>query len=231
LALSIHNGVYLAVQGPSYETPAEIYSFRTIGADLVGMSTVPEVIAARHSEIRVLGISCVTNMAAGTTDAPLNQEEVLEIAAASSRNSSACSAPLSRNFGGHSVSEYDHLIAAAGKPATMPTRPIPIFVSARPSCHVWQNLRRLQRGKRYLRPHRLRRTHRHLQSHQRRRTRFRRHRRRNRYRGAHFALRRLPPVTLGICGDIPVILSNLKGKVELIQMRNLFPKPFDASSL
>ncbi len=69
------------VQGPSYETPAEIYSFRAIGADLVGMSTVPEVIAARHSGIRVLGISCVTNMAAGTTDAPLNQEEVLETAA------------------------------------------------------------------------------------------------------------------------------------------------------
>src|SRR6202140_4760039 len=81
LAQNIHNGVYLAVQGPSYETPAEIYSFRTIGADLVGMSTVPEVIAARHSALRVLGISCVTNMAAGTTDAPLNQEEVLEIAA------------------------------------------------------------------------------------------------------------------------------------------------------
>jgi purine-nucleoside phosphorylase len=81
LTLSIHNGVYLAVQGPSYETPAEIYAFRAIGADLVGMSTVPEVIAARHSGIRVLGISCVTNMAAGTTDAPLNQEEVLEAAA------------------------------------------------------------------------------------------------------------------------------------------------------
>jgi purine-nucleoside phosphorylase len=81
LGQTIHNGVYLAVQGPSYETPAEIYSFRTIGADLVGMSTVPEVIVARHSAIRVLGISCVTNMAAGTTDAPLNQEEVLEIAA------------------------------------------------------------------------------------------------------------------------------------------------------
>jgi purine-nucleoside phosphorylase len=78
LALNIHNGVYLAVQGPSYETPAEIYAFRAIGADLVGMSTVPEVIAARHSGIRVLGISCVTNMAAGTTDALLNQEEVLE---------------------------------------------------------------------------------------------------------------------------------------------------------
>jgi purine-nucleoside phosphorylase len=81
LALNIHNGVYLAVQGPSYETPAEIYSFRAIGADLVGMSTVPEVVAARHSGIRVLGISCVTNMAAGTTDALLNQEEVLETAA------------------------------------------------------------------------------------------------------------------------------------------------------
>jgi purine-nucleoside phosphorylase len=77
VGLSLHQGVYLAVSGPSYETPAEIYSFRTIGADLVGMSTVPEVIAARHSGIRVLGISCVTNMAAGTTDAPLEHEEVL----------------------------------------------------------------------------------------------------------------------------------------------------------
>lgn len=80
LNLGLHQGVYLALAGPSYETPAEIYAFRTIGADLVGMSTVPEVIAARHSGIRVLGISCVTNMAAGTTDAPLNQEEVLETA-------------------------------------------------------------------------------------------------------------------------------------------------------
>jgi purine-nucleoside phosphorylase len=77
LGLTIHQGVYAAVPGPSYETPAEIYSFRAIGADLVGMSTVPEVIAARHTGMRVLGISCVTNMAAGTTDAPLNHEEVL----------------------------------------------------------------------------------------------------------------------------------------------------------
>jgi purine-nucleoside phosphorylase len=80
LALSIHNGVYLAVQGPSYETPAEIYSFRTIGADLVGMSTVPEVIAARHCGMRVLGISCVTNAAAGILGQPLNHNEVLETA-------------------------------------------------------------------------------------------------------------------------------------------------------
>jgi purine-nucleoside phosphorylase len=78
LGLNIHQGVYLAVPGPSYETPAEIYSFRISGADLVGMSTVPEVIAARHSGIRVLGISCVTNMAAGTSEAALNHLEVLE---------------------------------------------------------------------------------------------------------------------------------------------------------
>ena len=78
LGLTIHQGVYVAVPGPSYETPAEIYSFRVMGADLVGMSTVPEVIAARHSSIRVLGISCVTNMAAGTTDAPLSHEEVFK---------------------------------------------------------------------------------------------------------------------------------------------------------
>lgn len=78
VGLTIHQGVYLAVAGPSYETPAEIYSFRAIGADLVGMSTVPEVIAARHSGMRALGISCVTNMAAGTTDVPLSHLEVLE---------------------------------------------------------------------------------------------------------------------------------------------------------
>jgi len=79
LGLNIHQGVYLAVAGPSYETPAEIYSFRTIGADLVGMSTVPEVIAARQMGMKVLAISCVTNMAAGMTDATINHEEVLEI--------------------------------------------------------------------------------------------------------------------------------------------------------
>jgi purine-nucleoside phosphorylase len=78
LALHLHEGVYLALAGPNYETPAEIHSFRTLGADLVGMSTVPEVLAARHSGIRVLGISCATNMAAGITGATLTAEEVFE---------------------------------------------------------------------------------------------------------------------------------------------------------
>jgi purine-nucleoside phosphorylase len=81
LKLNLHEGVYLALAGPNYETPAEIHAFRTLGADLVGMSTVLEVIAARHSNIRVLGISCVTNMAAGITGAPLTAEEVFETGA------------------------------------------------------------------------------------------------------------------------------------------------------
>jgi len=81
LSLSLHEGVYLALSGPNYETPAEIHAFRTLGADLVGMSTVPEVLAARHSGIRVLGISCVTNMAAGITGKTLSAEEVFETGA------------------------------------------------------------------------------------------------------------------------------------------------------
>jgi purine-nucleoside phosphorylase len=79
--MQLHEGVYLAVAGPNYETPAEIHAFRTLGADLVGMSTVPEVLAARHSGMRVLGISCVTNMAAGITGEPLTAEEVFETGA------------------------------------------------------------------------------------------------------------------------------------------------------
>ncbi len=78
LGIDIYEGVYGALTGPSYETPAEIRYMRAIGCDLAGMSTVPEVIAARHMGIKVLGISCVTNMAAGVLDQPINHIEVLE---------------------------------------------------------------------------------------------------------------------------------------------------------
>jgi purine-nucleoside phosphorylase len=80
LGIGLLEGVYAGLLGPSYETPAEIRFLRGIGADLVGMSTVAEVIAARHSGLRVLGISCVTNAAAGILDQPLNHIEVLETA-------------------------------------------------------------------------------------------------------------------------------------------------------
>jgi purine-nucleoside phosphorylase len=76
--LRVVHGVYAALGGPSYETPAEIRYLRTIGADAVGMSTVPEAIAARHMGLEVLGLSCITNMAAGVLPEPLNHEEVLE---------------------------------------------------------------------------------------------------------------------------------------------------------
>jgi purine-nucleoside phosphorylase len=78
--LRIGHGVYVAVHGPSYETPAEIQFLRTIGADAVGMSTVPEAIVARHMGVEVLGISCITNAAAGVLPQPLNHAEVMEVA-------------------------------------------------------------------------------------------------------------------------------------------------------
>jgi purine-nucleoside phosphorylase len=78
LGIALQDGVYAGLLGPSYETPAEIRYLRTIGADLVGMSTVAEVIAARHVGIKVLAISCVTNMAAGILDQILTHQEVME---------------------------------------------------------------------------------------------------------------------------------------------------------
>lgn len=78
MGLTLQHGVYLAVLGPSYETPAEIRMFRTLGADAVGMSTVPEAIAARHMGMDVLGISCISNMASGMTSGRVTEEEVLE---------------------------------------------------------------------------------------------------------------------------------------------------------
>jgi purine-nucleoside phosphorylase len=81
VSLALPHGTYAALMGPSYETPAEIRYLRTIGADAVGMSTVPEAIVARHMLIEVLGISCITNMAAGVLPQPLDHAEVMETAA------------------------------------------------------------------------------------------------------------------------------------------------------
>ena len=80
LNIKTQKGVYAAMTGPTYETPAEVRMLRTLGADAVGMSTVPEVIVANHMGVKVLGISCITNMAAGILDQPLNHEEVIETA-------------------------------------------------------------------------------------------------------------------------------------------------------
>jgi purine-nucleoside phosphorylase len=79
-AIAVAHGVYVALHGPSYETPAEIRFLRTIGADAVGMSTVPEALVARHMDMEVLGISCITNPAAGVLPEPLRHEEVMEVA-------------------------------------------------------------------------------------------------------------------------------------------------------
>ena len=80
LGIPVRQGVYMWFNGPCYETPAEIRLARVVGADAVGMSTVPETIVARHCGIRVLGVSCITNMAAGILDQPLCHEEVTEVA-------------------------------------------------------------------------------------------------------------------------------------------------------
>jgi purine-nucleoside phosphorylase len=80
IGLPIEHGIYIAVSGPNYETPAEVRAFRIAGADAVGMSMVPEALVARHMGLDVLGLSCITNMAAGLSSGPLTQEEVIETA-------------------------------------------------------------------------------------------------------------------------------------------------------
>src|SRR5256885_13330268 len=79
MGLSLRRGVYASLTGPSYETPAEIHMVRTLGADAVGMSTVPEAIVARHMDMKVAGISCITNLAAGVSNRPIDHTQVMAI--------------------------------------------------------------------------------------------------------------------------------------------------------
>jgi purine-nucleoside phosphorylase len=99
IRLRLHTGVYLAVSGPSYETPAEIRAFAKLGADAVGMSTVPEAIVARQCGLRVAGLSCITNLAAGRQRGPLSHAEVLATGERIQRTAAALLEEFARRYG------------------------------------------------------------------------------------------------------------------------------------
>jgi purine-nucleoside phosphorylase len=99
VGVEVKAGVYLFLSGPTYETPAEIRAFRTLGADAVGMSTVPEVIAASHMQIPVLGISCITNMAAGVFKQKLTHQEVMDTTARVQKQFTALVLGIVEKFG------------------------------------------------------------------------------------------------------------------------------------
>ena len=114
LGIALHDGVYLAVLGPSFETPAEIRAFRTLGATLVGMSTVHEVILARHMGIEVLGISLVSNPAAGVSTEPVNHKDVLRIGEHAAAQLAALLQQLLPAFGSNNNPGSTHLRDALG---------------------------------------------------------------------------------------------------------------------
>jgi xanthosine phosphorylase len=101
--VELAQGVYIAVPGPSFETPAEIRAFRTLGADAVGMSTVPEVIVARHCGLRVAAVSAITNLAEGLGDEVLSHEHTLVNAAAAGRDLQRVLTRFVADFGGSSA--------------------------------------------------------------------------------------------------------------------------------
>ena len=103
-----HRGVYLALSGPTYETPAEIRAFAKLGADAVGMSTVPEAIVARHLGLRVAAVSCISNQAAGISPHPLSHEEVLATANEASRHTGALLEEFARLYAETPPSERNH---------------------------------------------------------------------------------------------------------------------------
>ena len=196
-AFRLSEGVYAAMLGPSYETPAEIRYLRAIGADLVGMSTVPEVIVANHMGMKVLGISCVTNMAAGILPQKINHEEVLETGAMvrdtlvrflKAAAAEAGGVSLDRSADRRRARRARERVRAVlevqgGRGARRCRRPHP---------------HRLQRGERHLRADGLRRARRRLQGDLRRRAQVPPRRGGRRYRHADAAVRRLPADPLGV---------------------------------
>ncbi len=158
VGLALREGVYAASPGPQYETPAEVRMLRGFGADLVGMSTVPEVIAAVHMGARVLGLSCFTNLAAGVTGERLSHNEVTETAARVRDQFIALLVAHHRTSGGGSHERADR--SGAGSPRARARALLALPGRRRRARGERQDLRRRQRRERVVRARAVRRAHR-----------------------------------------------------------------------